>query len=385
LFYRGEYRLAWEALWLAAKWLRHRKYITKEYAGKVVDGVSRLCSTFNLSERISGVQLMVICTTYQVTNPHDKVYALLGILDSILGAELVAAFIRADYTKPLHSVYTSAVRMFIHSKLDREASNALSVLSFVGRLKPREEGEMLVPLLPSWVPSLNLRFKFDMDEQPFIATKSHGAADGLLPVVHRPHDPETPVLRLQGVVFDSVIANVTSKFESLDSDQISPADLVIEYCLLWALLRQQLPNDPSLQKKYASTLVHGRVPLLRDKSSAKAEDEVASQFNILLETLASNANSAILRNASTGQSDAVAAVFDSVLSLWITSAIFFLAKGRALFVTKRGFIGMAPPSIQHGDTVCILFGAHVPFALRSEGHRWKLIGDVYVDDLMDVS
>ena len=46
---------------------------------------------------------------------------------------------------------------------------------------------------------------------------------------------------------------------------------------------------------------------------------------------------------------------------------------------------MAPWNARQGDVVCILFGGSVPFVLRQDGtDRWRIVGDVYVQDIMNV-
>ena len=56
--------------------------------------------------------------------------------------------------------------------------------------------------------------------------------------------------------------------------------------------------------------------------------------------------------------------------------------GRRLFVTTGGYLGLGPEAMTEGDGVCILFGGSVPFVLRLEDKRGKLVGECYVDKLM---
>ena len=39
---------------------------------------------------------------------------------------------------------------------------------------------------------------------------------------------------------------------------------------------------------------------------------------------------------------------------------------RGFFVTKQGYIGIRPPTMNEGDYVCVLIGGSVPFILRPE-------------------
>jgi hypothetical protein len=58
---------------------------------------------------------------------------------------------------------------------------------------------------------------------------------------------------------------------------------------------------------------------------------------------------------------------------------------RRFFITESGLLGMAPMKTRLGDYVCVISGSHVPFVLRKQGTRWKLIGDAYCRRLMAVS
>ena len=56
---------------------------------------------------------------------------------------------------------------------------------------------------------------------------------------------------------------------------------------------------------------------------------------------------------------------------------------KSLFVTKEGYIGIAPTSIASGDIVCVLKGLSVPVVIRKRGEGYKLIGACFVLDFMD--
>jgi hypothetical protein len=75
-------------------------------------------------------------------------------------------------------------------------------------------------------------------------------------------------------------------------------------------------------------------------------------------------------------------------SYWLTAAALFerLGNGR-FFVTKRGYIGIAPNRAHIGDQIYIVHGASVPFVLRPAKHpgfvsAYTLIGETYVHGIM---
>lgn len=60
-------------------------------------------------------------------------------------------------------------------------------------------------------------------------------------------------------------------------------------------------------------------------------------------------------------------------------------KNRALFVTKRGYIGLGPWNADVGDSVCVLYGGATPFLLRkaADSDTFTLVGESYVYGIMN--
>lgn len=58
-------------------------------------------------------------------------------------------------------------------------------------------------------------------------------------------------------------------------------------------------------------------------------------------------------------------------------------RGRVLFTTTNGHIGLAPHGTKEGDLVFVILGADVPFVLRPYDDGCELIGEAYVQGIMD--
>ena len=66
-------------------------------------------------------------------------------------------------------------------------------------------------------------------------------------------------------------------------------------------------------------------------------------------------------------------------------------KERRLMLTKRGFVGWAPDNMygklqdqtRVGDVICIIFGCSVPLVVRPLRDRWQVVGEAYVQGVMD--
>lgn len=56
---------------------------------------------------------------------------------------------------------------------------------------------------------------------------------------------------------------------------------------------------------------------------------------------------------------------------------------RAFFVTANGRIGIGPAGSRSGDKVAVLFVGGVPYILRPRRSSYTLVGEAYVNGLME--
>lgn len=62
-----------------------------------------------------------------------------------------------------------------------------------------------------------------------------------------------------------------------------------------------------------------------------------------------------------------------------------LLPARRPFLSSAGRVGLAPPSVQHEDRVCIFLGGKVPYIVRPLSHKsdkFHIIGEAYVHGVM---
>jgi hypothetical protein len=67
---------------------------------------------------------------------------------------------------------------------------------------------------------------------------------------------------------------------------------------------------------------------------------------------------------------------------WILSASLMMNR-RRLFTGSRNVPGLAPWDAEAGDKICVLLGCRFPVVLRREGDQYVLIGEAYVEGMMD--
>ncbi|KAF4630014.1 hypothetical protein G7Y89_g8121 [Cudoniella acicularis] len=60
-----------------------------------------------------------------------------------------------------------------------------------------------------------------------------------------------------------------------------------------------------------------------------------------------------------------------------------VSRNRRLFSTQRGFLGLGPEILESGDVVCIIPLLSVPLVLRPVDDHFLLVGECYVDGIMD--
>jgi hypothetical protein len=79
---------------------------------------------------------------------------------------------------------------------------------------------------------------------------------------------------------------------------------------------------------------------------------------------------------------------DKSYKYWRTASALFerLGNGR-VFVTKRGYVGIAPDRTRVGDRICLVHGASVPFVIRPAKHNGfasvhSLVGETYLHGIM---
>jgi hypothetical protein len=60
-----------------------------------------------------------------------------------------------------------------------------------------------------------------------------------------------------------------------------------------------------------------------------------------------------------------------------------MTRGRGIFTTEKGYMGLTALGAVVGDLVCVLFGGQVLYVLQEEDGRYKFSGECYVHGMMD--
>lgn len=145
--YRGDYELEWLIVARADRWIMHRNHSGRkpEQVFKVV-GIENTSIVYDMtvSRNARFVDLLWIVIGFEVTEPRDRVYAVLGLFSR--SSRHIVTSIVPDYLAPLKTVYADATRALVLE------SGSLRVLGLIDTLTPPSREPQKESAWPSWVP-----------------------------------------------------------------------------------------------------------------------------------------------------------------------------------------------------------------------------------------
>ncbi|KAK2616075.1 hypothetical protein N8I77_002784 [Diaporthe amygdali] len=363
-------------------------------------------------EKLSLCAVLVLTWNFEVTDPKDKVFALLSIaapLDS--GDEIVV-----DYRRSTKDVFTELGRIFVvargNNKIqsfhsgDVEEFEPREGLSFVQaplcensycNVLPSHNKNQRPTGLPSWVPAFNKPLTTER-----LWRTSFTAASARELKIH----PSAPsVLKLDGYEFDKIVEIEDKPHEREIGDGISydifswlklvqlgerGASEFSQMEVLWrTLMFDHLwaggleGAKQSFRRFISENLRMGNGQSEQDKARVSLYSEL--QAADTSQSLPSLQEIEEFRAEDVGHNcrpDAVSEVSS------FHSAFYRHYRARCLFRTEAGRFGLGPRIARVGDTVWLLSGARTPFILRPahglHGDRQvSLIGEAYVHGAMD--
>jgi hypothetical protein len=307
----------------------------------------------------------------EATNPRDKIYGLLGILQ--LNKEIDLRIV-VDYRQSVSGVLRDVIHHSMHP------GKSLRFLSYVDtRAEPGD--------LPSWIP------RWDKTREPWqdhlwceSSTLSACAARTLDPL------PDVYALRLQlhGVEFDTLMW--TSRI--LWSDEIS---MFVQKHLHQSLKFEEGSDEyEAALTRLATTLSGGYIKTNGWAETCEYMDRLDTPTGrkFMFDFVAYVALQIMDPRMHATFSEAVmermenvpqtgAEVRDCASSYEELMKLHY--RGRVLFETARGYIGLGPRGAEQGDRVVVLDGGKVPYVLtlKEEEDEHAFVGECYVMDIMD--
>ncbi|KAF4633396.1 hypothetical protein G7Y89_g4717 [Cudoniella acicularis] len=343
-------------------------------------------------------------------DPRDKIYGLLGLLPST-----IARTIWPDYDLPQEDVYLQFVQEATKDFLSLEA--ILSWCTF----NPNSAS-------PSWMPDWTISFPRN-HLQWLRKRQAGGKSPAVWSISKSPRH-----LHCHGFTFDNIQSTSASPANNLSSGDLSTepslesnltSEIPHRYCTkagISAALRRSLLLDLPFQNSPTTLLnIYWEPPILppNDLKAAQIHDlrqrmgaitssnhwnpfdqfrQTNTHFSIFGHGLSSffpHMSDYVFPNIDWAASDLPLQPQpeDGIYLHWLDEKDAYDMKlcevslhGRRLITTEMGWLGLAPEMVKVGDALAIICGCNFPVVLRrcgACGEAWKVVGECYVDGVMD--
>ncbi|KAE8445818.1 hypothetical protein EG329_012876 [Mollisiaceae sp. DMI_Dod_QoI] len=337
------------------------------------------------SGRLTPLQLLWRTRDCQVSNPRDKVVALLGMLTNQRSAFLL------DYTWPTDKLFyhfdAYVLKYFPFSE-------RAAMLSYAGLQFREIEGSKL----PSWAPDWLAHSGTGPVVFSTLREKPFNAAKGTLPVMYALGDfekggsfitqtsiclgkithlsgdtdreskgesPGQDSIQLEAKTHEELLGKVLSGAEAAWLRWYKDSLQVLNSAIADNKLRYDDPNEALSvtllggDQYIGDCATHNSVPILEPQN---ALTEMVAKINL---------------------GEAFESVGLSAVDLYRTQTAVACRK-RRFAITDEGYIGLVPLCSEVGDGVYILGGVSVPFVMRRKGSKeFVLVGDAYIHGVME--
>jgi Heterokaryon incompatibility protein (HET) len=353
--------------------------------------------------RKQSLSLATLCKNYMhfgATDNRDRVYALLGLAEDI-----DLATYTVDYEQPTLSTYLYMTRYLI------EKHQNLDIFGFCCH-------PSWISWCPHWVwryipidPFHRLNFKGG------IVDAVHKTRDGRSLYTYQPlfnaHDgskipPDRFGIRRWGRIEDfqptpaycaSKGAKPTFRFHRDSYDGFDPPKIILQGFTVDVVTGQPLPATPPATPTTevertvwepavlasSDTYVTGELVLTAFRRTIRAD--VATQNDGMPRRGASVIWS--LNEIQDDEDDEDGDYNFSLAEYYLQHSLHncrVATRGRSLFRTEKGYMGLAPDEVREGDLICVLFGGQLAYCLRRTDDKeetYHLIGESYLHGIMD--
>lgn len=370
-----------------SSWIKHLhdEYNVSGAAG-FLTGMMNCRVRHQEGERQSLDLLLASTRRFKATMPVDKIFALMNLAES-RRSEPLPPLLRPDYRK-------SVVEVFRDVTLHLMSQGSLDVLSGIEDARFRHFHQ-----LPSWVPDYSVHQVVSilcMPPRSGNLTLYAAAAERQVSLRHSPADPNT--LILSAYIFDTI--------EKIASLEDRASQLKLEN---WGGMLDFGARYPSVNGESGTMVDAFWRTLVGNIGLGAYEYPVPQEWVRHFAAFASQARDELSQYLASshetpreeGEASSLTPGIDSIISALrnvlhpngpaeknsgsFESTMHHVSWSRRLFVTKAGYIGLAPPSAQPGDVVALLSGGRVPFIIRKDNssEHYHIVGEAYVHGIMD--
>jgi hypothetical protein len=350
--------------------VRHDKAAAMSYH----ETLKKLCmiEILNKRYRVAGVesgildgpsllQIMAHFESSHCSDAKDRVFSLMR-LATLANGEAEALSPILDYSLTTESVYTMLASVLL------KASDHYALLHYAAAFRKES---ITQSVLPSWVPDWRFRPRVTPLLHPEFNCGLGMPGRINLCVDH---------LSVQGCIYDHIASSKqlirTSKKGVFHIGETIKALNDRDSFERFSMIRGNVYHSPAQPLPMSSVSRHHRSSL-RDAKLILAE--AAEEIKSSSEEHATQAQASWLEIGPE----------DIGMSTKLVEGLpqSEMMRGRKLFMTRKGIMGIGPSDAEQGDAVAILCGSRTPFVLRqnSEASGWRIVGDAYVTGITTIA
>ncbi|PMD52527.1 HET-domain-containing protein [Hyaloscypha bicolor E] len=296
---------------------------------------------------------------FDCSEPRDRVYALLGLLDAKIRDR-----VHVDYEKPVEEVYTEFTKLII------ESSRSLEVLVDAGLCRGSSS-------CPTWVQDWNLR-QPESKQPSALSYRSYSACCSIRPLGTM--IKENSELAIRGIDVDSVLATVEVPGDDLLADS-SHHMTGAKGLYAWKEYFKDYPTGCDPLHAWIRTVsadMNGA-----DINARRLSPELVKAYELVHQFGESPEEDQLLIARAQGN-DIDEWKKSFVANLYrFQSAVIPASVNRTFFISRKGYMGMGPETMEKEDMICVILGCNVPLVLRKLRDHYLLVGECFVWGLMD--
>lgn len=383
--YCGQKTISWDAIKhfkefnTSTKWVEHMPYVI---------GRRQLTAVDNFSVEYQVLTELLKARHCESTDPRDKIYALLPLLSHAgINPDIIP-----NYGHSAARVYTDVATYLMNSI-------GLELLCAVNAARSQ------LPSLPSWVPDWSIR----VQRQAFgLQRYTSFKAGGEFVIPSRNTGQEVLPFTIDRVDQSGILtAHIRTKAFHLgyiqaigdpcaDDAEIPPLrqwkSLSSTIGVLGNLANKVIPEfKPGAGTSSSTVSAAGTVPIpsANDRRDGRAGDifeYTVVAGDVVYPSILKRAVERFVTDDGSEKSKIPIREWMKGLPPSFRRQLERLlhsCRGRRFLVLDTGYIGLAPLEAESGDHVFIIPGVSVPFVLREENGGLRLVGECYVQNVMD--
>jgi hypothetical protein len=308
-------------------------------------------------ERISALNQVIVGSRFKCSEPRDRIYAILGLLDSDIRSRIVV-----DNELIIEEVYTNFSAALI------EATRSLELLTQAGLAQGPSS-------CPSWVPDWNLD---DSKKAKSLRYSKYSAS-----CLTRPNcsiNRKNNELTIRGIAMGSILEVVPVENGTIVRDCTHHLTGAKGFHA-WKQHFEGYPTGCDPQQAWIRVVtadMDGNM-VTSERLSAEILEEYVVNHRINDSTVEERL---LMAPKNLAEYDEWKALMLEI-SFRFNYAVVAASAFRAFFVTETGYMGMGPEVLIAGDKVCVVLGCNVPLLLRKNQDYFTLVGECFVWGLMD--